>query len=75
MAVTVAAYIVLAPMPTVLDTSRDIEVASRPITRFMLGLDDPAMPALGLGEKTATSCAVDAPNQVWQVTSTLWPVG
>ena len=72
---TVAVYVVLAPTPTVFDTSSEVDVVSRPTGRLTIRLVDPVMVAPGPGEKVARSCGVEAANHVWQVTTTLWAIG
>jgi hypothetical protein len=62
---------VLAPTPTLFDTSREVEVASLPTIRLTVGLAEPATFDPALGENVAISCAVEAAKDVRQTTAAL----
>jgi hypothetical protein len=66
---------VLAPTSAVFDTSREVEVESRPTVRLSVVLAEAATIEPILGVKKAVSSGVEVPKDVAQVTVTLWPVG
>jgi hypothetical protein len=67
--------VVLTPRLAGDGASIDTTVESGPTSRLWMGLLDPATIPSAAASKTASSCAVDAANEVWQVTVTVWPVG
>jgi hypothetical protein len=54
---------------------REIKLESRPICTLSVALVEPATLEPALGVKTALSNAVEATNDVWHTTVTLWPLG
>ena len=72
---TVAVYVVSAPVLTLGDASSDVELESRPTTTVSPGLTEPARIEPAVGENAALRLAVDAANEVEHATVALWPFG